>query len=117
MTSQTRMRRKASLRKRIAGDSTRPRLTVFRSARHIYAQVVDDSIHRTLVSASSLDASAREIAVGTKKKDKAKHIGREIARQCLDRGIVKVVFDRNGFIYHGRISALAEGAREGGLSF
>ena len=112
-----RARRKISIRKRVRGDSARPRLAVFRSARHIYAQVIDDLSHTTLAAASTLDPAVEAEVKGLKKKDRAKRIGQEIAKRCLAKGIDKVVFDRNGFIYHGRISALADGAREGGLKF
>ena len=113
----SRTRRKASIRKRINGDRERPRLSVFRSSKHIYAQVVDDVEHKTLAAASSLDPEVKQTLSGMKKKDRAKVIGQHIARQCLNKGIDTVVFDRNGYIYHGRISALADGARGGGLKF
>jgi large subunit ribosomal protein L18 len=112
---EAREKRKLSIRKRVNGQAERPRLTVFRSARHIYAQVVDDTTHTTLAMVSTLD---RALDLTTlKKKDRAKRIGQELAKRCLARGIEKVVFDRNGYIYHGRVSALADGAREGGLKF
>jgi len=106
-----------SIRKRVNGDSTRPRLSVFRSAKHIYAQVVDDVTNKTLAAALTLDSAVKDTFGPAKKKDRAKRIGQEIAKRCLEKGIDRVVFDRNGFIYHGRISALADGAREGGLKF
>lgn len=111
-----RERRKLSIRRRISGDSVRPRLSVFRSAKHIYAQVIDDVSQSTLVSASTLEQDVRG-GEKVKKTDFAKRVGQAIAKRCLEKGINKVVFDRNGFIYHGRVSALAEGAREGGLEF
>ena len=113
----TRIKRKKSIRKRVAGDNERPRLSVFRSAQHIYAQVIDDNERKTLAAASTLDSKIKETVTGHKKKDRAKQVGKAIAEICLSKGIDKVVFDRNGFIYHGRISALADGAREGGLKF
>jgi large subunit ribosomal protein L18 len=88
---------------------------VFRSAKHIYAQVIDDVSQSTLVAASTLEQEVR--GERAKKTDFAKRVGQAIAKRCLEKGISKVVFDRNGFIYHGRVSALAEGAREGGLEF
>lgn len=100
------------MRFRITGTPERPRLAVFRSAKHIYAQIIDDVKGVTLVSASTLNVNAE----GTK-TDAAKAVGEAIAKKALDAGITKVVFDRGGNIYHGRIKALAEGAREAGLDF
>jgi large subunit ribosomal protein L18 len=114
---EARLKRKDSIRKRVHGTAERPRLTVFRSAKHIYAQVVDDDAQKTLAATSTLAADVRESIGGMKKKDRAKKIGETIAKMCLSKGVAQVVFDRNGFIYHGRISALADGAREGGLKF
>jgi large subunit ribosomal protein L18 len=112
-----RLRRKRSVRKRVRGTTERPRLSVFRSTNHIYAQVIDDSSGQTLASASTLDAEVREQRDGKKKTDMAGLVGKLIAQRCLSRQIEKVVFDRNGFIYHGRVKAVADGAREGGLQF
>jgi large subunit ribosomal protein L18 len=112
--------RHSRLRKRIRGSEERPRLVVFRSARHIYAQVVDDLKRKTLVTASDLLAKAErstEAAPRGKKTERAKQVGLMLARKCVEKGIKKVVFDRAGYQYHGRVSALAEGAREGGLEF
>jgi|SRR5579883_2347827 len=114
---EARSKRKASIRKRVSGDTQRPRLSVFRSLKHIYAQVVNDVTHETIVSISTLDKAIKEGLKGTKKRDQAKKIGAALARKCLEKGVDKVVFDRNGFIYHGRVSALADGAREAGLKF
>ena len=100
------------MRFRITGTPERPRLSVFRSAKHIYAQIIDDVKGVTLVSASTLNVNAE----GTK-TDAAKAVGEAVAKKALDAGITKVVFDRGGNIYHGRIKALAEGAREAGLDF
>lgn len=100
------------MRFRITGTPERPRLAVFRSAKHIYAQIIDDVKGVTLVSASTLNVEAE----GTK-ADAAKAVGEAVAKKALDAGITKVVFDRGGNIYHGRIKALAEGAREAGLDF
>jgi large subunit ribosomal protein L18 len=112
-----RQKRKLSIRKRVHGTAERPRLTVFRSAKHIYAQVVNDDEQKTLVSSSTLVETVKGEIGGLKKKDKAKKVGQAIARACLAQGIQQVVFDRNGFIYHGRVSALADAAREAGLKF
>jgi large subunit ribosomal protein L18 len=115
-----RLKRKQSIRKRLSGSVERPRLSVYRSTQHIYVQVIDDSDaakSNTLVASSTLDPSLVESLKGLKKRDQAKQVGKKIAELCLAKGIDKVVFDRNGFIYHGRVSALAEGAREGGLKF
>ena len=112
-----RMRRHLRVRKRVGGNAERPRLSVFRSNIHIYAQVIDDTAGRTLVAASSKDASLREAITGKAKIDRAKAVGQLIAERAKAAGIDKVVFDRGGFKYHGRIQALAEAAREAGLSF
>ena len=111
-----RKKRHRSLRKRIEGTSERPRLAVFRSSRHIYAQVIDDQ-HRKTLTATSDKALAAEGEKQADKKARAKKVGAAIAKQCLEKGIDKVVFDRAGYKYHGRISALADGAREAGLKF
>ena len=111
---ESREKRHASLRKRIQGTAERPRLAVFRSARHIYVQVIDDLQNKTLVGTSDL---AFEAPDDGDKKAAAKKVGAAIAKKCLEKGIDKVVFDRAGFKYHGRISALADGAREAGLKF
>ncbi len=110
----SRKKRHRAIRKRIEGSTERPRLAVFRSTRHIYAQVIDDLSRKTLVSTSDVDAP--KDATG-KKKDRAKLVGAAIAKKCLEKGIDKVVFDRAGYKYHGRVSALADGAREAGLKF
>jgi large subunit ribosomal protein L18 len=112
-----RQKRKKSIRKRVNGNAERPRLSVFRSAKHIYVQVVDDDKQGTLLAASTLEPGIEESLKGLKKKDRAQRVGKLIAERCLAKGIDKVVFDRNGYIYHGRVSALATGAREGGLKF
>ncbi len=108
-------KRKASIRKKIEGTTERPRLSVFRSGKNIYAQVIDDIKGTTLVSAStqSKDYTAPE---GDKKADAAK-VGELLAMKCKAKGITVVVFDRNGYLYHGRVKALAEAARKGGLEF
>ena len=108
--------RKKRIRKKVRGTASRPRLSVFRSAAHIYAQVIDDDEHKTLLAVSSLSKNLRE-GERADKSTLAKKVGETVARMCLDKDIKKVVFDRNGFVYHGRIKALADGAREGGLEF
>jgi large subunit ribosomal protein L18 len=110
-----RQRRKAHIRKRVEGSLERPRLSVYRSLNHIYAQVIDDTSSKTLAAASTLSPELKE-GKG-KKKDLAKQVGKLIAKKCQEAKISAVVFDRNGFMYHGRIAAVAEGAREGGLKF
>jgi large subunit ribosomal protein L18 len=110
-------RRKARIRKKISGTSERPRLSVFRSARHIYAQVVDDTGGGTLAAASTLSPDLKGTLAEDDKTGAAKKVGALIAKMCLERKVGKVVFDRNGFLYHGRIKALAEAAREAGLDF
>jgi large subunit ribosomal protein L18 len=107
-------------RKRISGSKERPRLSVFRSVAHIYAQVIDDLSGKTLVSASSLDASlkgtlAKEMRGGNIKGAEA--VGKAIAERSMEKGIKRVVFDRSGFLYHGRIRAVADAARKAGLEF
>ncbi len=112
-----RERRKLRIRKRVTGTAERPRLSVFRSARHIYAQVIDDASGQTLAAASTLSKDlSGQFEEGTK-TDAAKKVGTLIAKFCKDKGITKIVFDRNGYLYHGRISALAQAAREAGLEF
>jgi large subunit ribosomal protein L18 len=106
--------RQARVRDRVRGTDARPRLCVFRSAKHIYVQVISDEAGKTLVSASTMSA---ELGGGSKAKkvDAAKKVGELVAKRCLEQSISQVVFDRNGFLYHGRIRALADAAREAGL--
>jgi large subunit ribosomal protein L18 len=108
-----RARRKLRIRKKVEGSTARPRLTVFRSNRQIYVQVVDDLTGKTLAAATSLGQKAGE---GGKAKS-ASAVGEALAQACIAKGIKQVVFDRNGYLYHGRVKALAEGARKGGLDF
>ncbi|MBA2662492.1 MAG: 50S ribosomal protein L18 [Bradymonadaceae bacterium] len=112
-----RLRRKRRIRKKIFGVVSKPRMSVYRSNKAIYVQVVDDISGRTLASASSIDHDARETFKGLDKKEQAKAVGKLLAQRALQNGLEEVVFDRNGFIYHGRVAAVAEGAREGGLRF
>ena len=109
-----RLRRKARIRGKVSGSSDRPRLSVFRSTNHIYAQVIDDEGAVTLAAASTVRKG--NPAEGSK-TDQAKAVGEAIAKACLAKGIEQVAFDRNGFLYHGRIKALAEAARSAGLQF
>jgi large subunit ribosomal protein L18 len=111
----SRIKRHERLRLRLSGTDTRPRLAVFRSLSHIYAQVIDDASGTTLAAASSLEADLRG-TTGTKSED-AKRVGQLVAQRAKDAGIDKVVFDRAGFKYHGRVRSLAEAAREAGLDF
>ncbi len=112
-----RQRKHARVRKKISGTSERPRLCVFRSLSHIYAQIIDDVTGNTLVSASSLDAEIKGQVKSTENCEAAKLVGELIAKRALDKNVEDVVFDRSGYLYHGRIAALAEGAREAGLKF
>ncbi|WP_298067647.1 50S ribosomal protein L18 [uncultured Mailhella sp.] len=114
--NESRKRRKVHIRKKISGTAERPRLVVYRSNLHIYAQIVDDTTGTTLAAASTL-ALSRGGEKASCNKAGAQSVGREIARLALEKDIHKVVFDRNGYLYHGRIKAVAEGAREGGLEF
>ncbi len=115
---EARLRRKKRIRKKVKGTEERPRISVFRSIKHIYAQAVDDTKGVVLGSASTLDKAVLA-RLGTVKGNvrEAREVGLEIAKRLLQKGIQKVVFDRNGYRYHGRVKALAEGAREGGLVF
>ena len=110
------LKRKKRVRKRIRGEEERPRLSVFRSAGHIYAQIVVDTTGRTLVQVSSLSPELKGQPAANK-VEKAKQVGALAAQKALAQGIAQVVFDRNGFLYHGRVKAVSEGAREAGLTF
>ena len=112
-----RQNRKGRIRKRIFGTEQRPRLSVFRSAKHIYAQLVIDSTGSTILAASTLSPDLRSEIGDLDKSDAAKKVGQWIGKKALEKNIQQVVFDRNGFLYHGRIKALADGARESGLVF
>ena len=115
--AEARARRHKRVRATVAGTAARPRLNVFRSLEHIYAQVIDDENGRTLVAASSLDGELRTDMAGKKKTDQAKLVGVAVASRAKAQGITQVVFDRGGYKYHGRVKALADGAREAGLEF
>jgi large subunit ribosomal protein L18 len=110
-----RLRRHRRVRKRVVGVASQPRLAVFRSARHIYAQVVDDTSGRTLAAASTLDGSLR--GGNGPKREQAKRVGALLAERAKAAGVARVTFDRGGYAYHGRVASLADGAREGGLEF
>ena len=112
-----RIRRHVRVRKNIEGTAQRPRLNVFRSVAEIYAQIIDDNAGHTLVAASSVDKELREKLKGMKKSEQAKAVGQAVAERAKGKGITTVVFDRGGFKYIGRVKALADGAREGGLQF
>ena len=116
--SEARIKRRKRVRKRVKGTPERPRLMVYRSSKNIYAQIIDDQTSRTLVDASSLSNGIRPQIYGKGgNREGASLVGRSIAERALERGIKEVVFDRNGFLYHGRVKALAEAAREHGLVF
>jgi large subunit ribosomal protein L18 len=112
-----RQRRKFRIRNKVSGTADRPRLSVFRSARHIYAQVIDDVAGKTIAAASTLSPDLKGSLKDDDKSRVAKKVGALVARVCIERQVTQVVFDRNGYLYHGRVKALAEGAREAGLSF
>jgi len=112
-----RLKRKSRIRKNLSGTTARPRLSVFRSARHIYAQIIDDMTGVTLVAAGTLSPEIKDKLGSLKKMDAAKEVGKLLADKAKSKGIAQVVFDRNGFLYHGRIKSLAESCREHGLVF
>lgn len=116
-TYEARIKRHARLRQRVKGKQERPRLNVFRSLNHIYAQVVDDTTGHTIAASSSLDAVIKAETGGKSKTDVAKGVGLLMAERAKDKGVKEVVFDRGGYKYHGRIKALADAAREAGLLF
>lgn len=115
--NEIRQRKHERVRKRISGTPERPRLNVFRSLKHIYAQIIDDTTGSTLVSASTVDEALKGKLNSGGNKEAAREVGKLLARKALEKGITKVVFDRGGYLYHGRVRELAEGAREGGLEF
>ena len=113
----SRFKRKARIRGVVSGTTERPRLSVFRSSKHIYAQVIDDLTGATLASASTVSKDLREAVKELAPLEAAKRVGAAVAEQCKSKKIAKVVFDRNGYLYHGRIKVLADAAREQGLDF
>lgn len=112
-----RLKRRQRIRRKISGSEARPRLSVFRSTRHIYAQIIDDGKGQTLVAASTMSGELKDKLSGLKKADAAKEVGKLLAAKAREKGISQVVFDRNGFIYHGRVKAVADSCRENGLEF
>lgn len=116
-STQARKKRHLRIRNRVKGTPTRPRLSVFRSLKHMYAQVIDDTQGRTLAAASTLDADLRPELTTLAKRDEAARVGRLIAERAMAAGVSQVVFDRGGYLYHGRVQRLADAAREGGLTF
>jgi large subunit ribosomal protein L18 len=112
-----RLRRKVHIRLRVTGTAERPRLSVFRSARYVYAQAIDDTTGRVLAAASELDANVKTQIAGKAKKERARIVGKAVGEKLVASGVKAVVFDRNGFIYHGRVKELADGARDAGLQF
>ncbi len=115
--NKNRLQRHKRVRKKIHGNSQTPRVNIFRSNSNIYAQIIDDVNACTLIAASSLEAEIKNAVENTGNKEAAKLVGKLLAKKALDKGIKEVVFDRGGYIYHGRVKELAEGAREGGLEF
>ena len=115
--SEVRVNKHRKLRNRFSGTAERPRLAVFRSNNHMYAQIIDDTIGKTLVSASTLQKDVKAELEKTNNVEAAAYLGTVIAKKAIEKGITSVVFDRGGFIYHGKIKALADAAREAGLNF
>jgi len=115
--SQARQRRHVRIRRKVSGTTERPRLNVYRSLNHIYAQVIDDVKGHTIAAASTVDKSLRADMQSLNPQEQAKSVGQAIADRAKEQGVTEVVFDRGGYPYHGRIKALAEGSREGGLVF
>lgn len=115
--SEVRVKKHARLRNRYSGTAQRPRLAVFRSNNHMYAQIIDDTVGNTLVAASTVEKEVKAELKKTNDVEAAAYLGKVIAKRAMDKGITEVVFDRGGFLYHGKIAALAEAAREAGLVF
>ena len=115
--SKVRAKKHLRIRNRFSGTAERPRLAVFRSNNHMYAQIIDDTVGNTLVSASTVQKEVKAELEKTNNVDAAAYLGKVIAKKALDKGITTVVFDRGGFIYHGKVKALADAAREAGLEF
>jgi len=114
---ETRLARKSRIRRKLSGTTERPRLTIYKSLKHIYAQVIDDSTGTTVAHVTSTAKTFKGVAVDLDKKGMSKKIGEAIAKACLAKNVSHVVFDRNGFPYHGRVAAVADAAREAGLKF
>ena len=115
--AELRAKKHMRIRNRLSGTAQRPRLAVFRSNNHMYAQIIDDTVGNTLVAASTVEKEVKAELEKTNNVDAATYIGKVIAKRAMDKGITEVVFDRGGFLYHGKIAALAEAAREAGLVF
>ena len=115
--AQIRARKHKSIRNRLSGTAARPRLAVFRSNNHMYAQIIDDTVGNTLVAASTVEKEVKAELNKTNDVEAAAYVGKVIAKRAMEKGITEVVFDRGGFLYHGKIEALAEAAREAGLVF
>ncbi len=113
----SRARRHRRIRARVSGSAQRPRLNIFRSNKHIYAQVIDDTTGRTLVEASTLDKEFKDLSESGSTVAAAEKVGSMVARRAIEKGVSAVVFDRGGYLYHGRVQALADAAREAGLEF
>jgi large subunit ribosomal protein L18 len=113
----SRLKRKKRIRKRLSGTEEKPRMSVFRSSKHIYAQLINDVSGSTVAAASSVEKTVRELPKFDSKVAMASHIGKILAERAMEKGIKTVVFDRNGFLYHGRVKAVSDGAREAGLVF
>lgn len=112
-----RLRRKRRVRKKIFGTNERPRMSVYRSNKNVYAQLIDDSSGKTLVSASNIESDQSDRFAELNKSETAREVGKLLAERAKEQGFERVVFDRNGYLYHGRVAAIADGAREGGLDF
>ena len=117
LRKKARLKRKKRIRKTMVGTQQRPRLSVFRSSKHIYAQVIDDTHGHTLAAASSMEKAVKEQPEFDNKVAAASFVGKLIGERAIEKGVNKVVFDRNGFLYHGRVKAVSDGAREAGLDF
>lgn len=117
LRKRSRLKRKKRIRKKIFGTQQRPRLSVFRSAKHIYAQIIDDTTGHTIVAASSLEQEVKSQPKFDNKVAMADYVGKLLGQRAVSKGVSKVVFDRNGFLYHGRVKAVSDGAREAGLDF
>ena len=115
--AELRVKKHMRIRNRLSGTSERPRLAVFRSNNHMYAQIIDDTVGNTLVAASTVEKEVKAELEHTNNVDAAAYLGKVVAKRAMDKGITEVVFDRGGFLYHGKIKALAEAAREAGLVF
>ena len=117
LKQQARLKRKKRIRKKLVGTEIRPRLCVFRSAKHIYAQLIDDAAGQILAAASTLEKAVKESSEIDNKMKAATLVGKLIAERAIGKGVKQIVFDRNGFLYHGRVKAVSDGARESGLKF